>query len=339
MHTINNTSKKISFGIIGCSKIARKAVLSAINSSQFAEIGRIGSRDLSKAKEFCEYFHCDNYGTYDEVLEDENIDIVYISLPNSLHEKWTIKAAKKRKHVWCEKPSTTSFISAKKMVEACKKNNVRLFEGLMFRYHPQQKLVKKIVDKGILGDLLKFFGNYSFPYQSKDSNIMNNKLGGGSLNDSASYPIYASRMLFQEEPISVLCNLNIDPISSVDVNVDILLNYPEGKTAHISSMFGSYYQCRYDLLGSNGRVVLNRAYVVPKNMQTNLFLDTEDKIKKIKIPPHDHFKLMVDDFCNEISKTRNKINHEKDLLCQARVLEAARISSREKRVVMISEIV
>ncbi len=335
---MNNPERRIRIGVIGCSRIAKKSVLSAIKESKNAEIGIIGSRNIEKSKVYCEEFGCTSWGSYEEVINDESIDLIYISLPNSMHEEWTIKAAEKGKHVWCEKPSTTSYKSAKKMVEACKDNNVRLFEGFMFRYHPQQKLVRDMIRNDVLGGLLKFQGIYSFPFPSKESNLMNKDLGGGALNDSASYPIYASRMIFCEEPNSIFCRLTMDPVHNVDVNVDILLNYSNDKVAYISSTFGSYYQCTYSILGSKARLVLNRAFVVPKNMQTSLLIDTNDEIEEITIKPHDHFLLMIDDFCKEIAKSENKKNHEGDLLSQARVLEGARISHREQRPVMISEI-
>jgi len=336
---MNESSNKIKIGIIGCSKIAKKSVLNAINDSQYAEIGAIGSRNIEKSIEFCNLFNCKLFGTYEDVINDKTIDLVYISLPNSLHEEWSIKAARKGKHVWVEKPSTISFESAKKMVSICNKNNVRLFEGFMFRYHPQQKIVKDLINNGTIGDLLKFHGVYSFPMPDKMSNLLRKDLGGGSLNDSASYPIYASRMLFGEEPISVFSNFSIDPISGVDKIVDVLLKYSNGKTATISTAFGSYYQCNYTVIGSKARLILNKAYVVPKTMKTIVSIDINDEIKDVNVEVADHFKLMIDDFCLEIMKKKKYENFENDLLSQARVLEAARISFKENRPVMLNEII
>ncbi len=334
---IGNISK-IKVGVIGCSKIARKSVINAINDSKYAEIGVIGSRDINKSIEFCNLFNCKSYGTYEDVINDDTIDLVYISLPNSLHEEWTVKAAEKRKHIWIEKPSTTSYESAKRMHKICKDNNVRLFEGFMFRYHPQQTIVKNFINEGKLGDLLKFHGVYSFPMPDKSSNLLRKDLGGGSLNDSASYPIYASRMLFEEEPISVFSNFFIDNESGVDKIVDIILSFSNGKTAIISTAFGSYYQCNYTLIGSKARLILNRAFVVPRNMNTKVMFDIDDKINSYEVESTDHFRIMIDDFCMEIKKKDNFNNYEDDLLLQARVMEAARLSFKENRRVMLNEI-
>ena len=114
------------FGIIGCSRIAKRSVIPAILKSEFAELQMIGSRSVDRAKEFSSEFNCKNYGTYEDVISDESVDAVYISTPIGTHEEWAIKAANAGKHVHCEKSSTTSFESAKKMIENSKQNKVRI---------------------------------------------------------------------------------------------------------------------------------------------------------------------------------------------------------------------
>jgi predicted dehydrogenase len=127
------------FGIIGCSRIAERSVIPAIIKSEFAELEIIGSRDSGKAKKFSNKFGCEKIGSYEDVIGDESVDVVYISTPIGTHEEWTIKALSAGKHVYCEKSSTTSYSSAQKMIESAKQNNVRIIEGFMFRFHPQHK--------------------------------------------------------------------------------------------------------------------------------------------------------------------------------------------------------
>src|SRR5574337_1417359 len=119
---------KIKFGIIGCSKIAAKSTIPAIKNSNFAELTMMGSSSFEKAKQFGEIFNCSKIGSYQEVLDNDEIDAVYISLPIGLHKEWALKAAKAGKQILCEKSSTTSYDSALQMVEICKKNNVRIME-------------------------------------------------------------------------------------------------------------------------------------------------------------------------------------------------------------------
>lgn len=331
-------SSKVRFGIIGCSSVAKRSMLPAMKDSEVAEIEIIGSRNNEKAIEYCKIFGCNSYGTYDDVLKDNNVDAVYISLPAGLHEEWTIKAAEAGKHVICEKPSTTSFESAKRMVTACKKNNVRLMEGFMFKYHPQHKKVMDLIKEDILGDLLNFYGCFAFPFPAEDNIRLKKELGGGVMNDSMPYPVYASRFIFEEEPISVFCKLKMDTKLGVDIKADALLAYSKGKIAFASSAFGSYYQSTYSILGSKAQLSMKRAYAIPRDIKAIIFLNAEDKVNEIVIEPADHFKLMLDDFYREITSKKKSKNFEEDLLAQAKVLEAARLSNKESKIVKISEI-
>ena len=129
----------LKFGIIGCSRIAKKSVIPAILKSEFAELEIIGSRSTDKAKEFAKEFNCEKFGTYEDIISDDSIDAVYISTPISTHAEWSNKATAAGKHVYVEKSSAACLSQARKMVESAKENNVRLMEGFMFRFHPQHQ--------------------------------------------------------------------------------------------------------------------------------------------------------------------------------------------------------
>ena len=208
----------------------------------------------------------------------------------------------------------------------------------MFRYHPQHAKVKELIANGILGELVRFEGCFSYAMPDRKSNAMNKELAGGSFNDQAPYSIYASRMLFNEEPESVLCNMAYDSESGVTVKTDMVLRYPKDKYAFASSSFGSYFQSTYSILGTKAHIRMSRAYAVPRETETKIFLDSDDAVKEIKIEPADQFRLMVNDFCQEISSGKTAKNYENDLLAQAKILEVARRSDAEKRIVPLSEI-
>lgn len=333
------SSQKVKFGVLGCSRVALKGMLPAIVDSGLAELTMIGSRDPEKAGVVAKQFGLEEWGTYEDVLRNKNIDAVYVSLPNALHEEWSVKSLRAGKHVICEKPAGISYAAAKRMVEAAKQNNVRLLEGFMFRYHPQHAKVREFIGNGTLGDLLKFEGCFAYALPERESASMSKILAGGSIHACMPYPIYTSRMIFGEEPESVICKTKIDLESGVDLKTDMMLSYSNNRSAFATSVFGSYYQSTYSVLGTKAHVRMGRAYAVPRDMQTKIFLDRDDKIEEIVIEPADHFRLMVDDFCNEVLKGNlSDKKYEEDLLNQARVLEAARLSDREKRIVKISEI-
>ncbi len=330
--------EKTKFGIIGCSSIANRSVIPAIKKSNFAELHMVGSRSAQKAKETATKFSCARFGTYEDVLNSD-VDAVYISLPISLHEEWTVKAANAGKHVLCEKTSTTSYTSAKIMVEVAKQNKVRLMEGFMFRFHPQHQVVKDIIFDGRMGELFLFSGNYGFPpVQHKDIRY-NGFLGGGILNETGCYPICASRIIFNDEPVSVTCDLIFDELLKIDIKGHASILFGNDKVATASFSFDSYYQANYRVWSRIGLIEANRAYAVPPDLTTKISLYTESNKEEFDIGPTDHFSLMVDAFCKEVTKRESAgFDFEQDLLNQARLMESLRVANKHKKQVFLSEL-
>lgn len=331
--------KKIRFGIIGCSRIAENSTIPAILNSQYAQLVNIGSRTHQKAEKFATKFNCKKYGTYQDILSDDDVDAVYISTPVGLHEEWTVKAAKAGKHVLCEKSSTTSYSSAKVMVETAKQNNVRLMEGFMFRFHPSHKKVLELIHNGVLGNIFSFYGMYGFQAVSKDDIRYQKNLGGGILNDAACYPICASRIIFGREPIGTTCNLQIDSDTTIDERALLTLKYGNDKFAQMAVGYGLFYQSMYRIWGSEGSLNLSRSYNIPQDMPASLTIHSSKENNEITIEPTNHFSLMMDGYSKEILGMESAgFDFEGDLLAQAKVMQAARMSNLENRFVELSEV-
>lgn len=328
----------LKFGIIGCSRIAKRSVIPAILKSEFAELEIIGSRSTDKAKEFAKEFNCEKFGTYEDIISDDSVDVVYISTPISTHAEWSKKATEAGKHVYVEKSSAACLSQARKMVESAKENNVRLMEGFMFRFHPQHQKVKELIKDGKIGEIKSFNGVFGFPAFPEGDIRYNNQIGGeqagggGFLLDSGCYPICASRMIFAEEPWAAFGRPNRtgDKITDVDVNGSAILFYENGKTATISYINGSYYQAKYEVWGTDGVISLDRAYSVPPDFTTKVTLqyNTENnwegrRTEIFEIQPKDHFLEMLDTFCMEITGTKKApFDFEQELLNQAKAMQA-----------------
>ncbi len=329
--------EKIRFGIIGCSNIAEISTIPAIKESKFAKLEFIGSRDKKKAKIFAEKFNCKKFGTYEDVIKSKNVDAVYISTPVALHEIWAIKAAKNKKNILCEKSISDSFQSSKRMINAAKKNKVRLMEGLMFRFHPSHKKILELNKK--MGNTFTFYGRYGFPAISKNNIRYSKKLGGGILNDAACYPIYASRMIFGKEPKKINCTFITDKKTGIDEKVTISLLFDKNQTAQFSCGYNLEYQNIYSIWNEKGSISLERAYNIPPKMKPIITVKKQMTTEKISVKPTNHFILMIDHFCKQLQSTNNLgINFEEDILKQAKILEAARISAKNKNTVEIKDI-
>ena len=323
--------KPLKFGIIGCSRIAKRSVIPAILKSEFSELEIIGSRSTDKAKEFASEFNCEKFGTYEDVILDDAVDVVYISTPINTHAEWSIKATAAGKHVYVEKSSTDDLKSAEQMVKSAKENNVRLIEGFMFRFHPQHQKVKELIKNGKIGEVKSFNGVFGFP-AFPEGDI---RYHSGFLKDSGCYPICASRIIFNEEPLGVFCKQEKISNSSVDLGGSVILFYENGKTATITYSNGSYYQAKYEVWGTDGVISLDRAYSVPPDFTTRVTLqyNTENnwegrQSEIFEIKPKDHFLEMIDTFCMEITGIKKApFDFEQELLNQARVMLAVSSSA------------
>ena len=326
----------LKYGLIGCSSFSQKSFFPVMSASKSLEVDFIGSRSIEKSKEWASKYGVPNYGNYEDVI-NSNVDVVYIPLPIALHEEWAIKALHAGKHVLCEKSSTISLQSAIDMVRAAKNNNKRIMEAFSFRFHPQHKIINEIVLKE-LGEIQNFYGIYGFPDPVDGDIKWQKKLGGGVLNDMTCYPICASRLIFGDTAESVISHFINDHRYEVDRSNEIMINFKNGKSAHISAGFNNYYQSKYILWGNQGRLTTKRAYAVPPLYQTSVFLDKNDQIVEQIIEVADQFSIMLDVFSKTVTgEIVEPFNFEKDLLDQAKLLEAIRISASDKRLVYLSE--
>jgi D-xylose 1-dehydrogenase (NADP+, D-xylono-1,5-lactone-forming) len=326
--------KKIKFGILGCSSIAEKSMIPAIKNSTNSQLEMLGSQSTNKAAKFGKKFSCKVYGNYEEVLENDEIDAVYISLPPSLHEKWIIKAAKFGKHIICEKPTALSTKSAEKIIKECKKNHVRVIENFAFRYHPQQEKVLELIKKKSIGKISSFYGNYSFNLNVSQNNFrLNKKLGGGVLNDVAGYLICANRLIFNEKPISVFCNLQYE--RGIDVSGNIHIQYKD-KNSICSFSYKNYFQSFYNIFGEKGVLKAEKSFNIRKDMKSVITIEKENKLKIINVKACDKFTKLTEIFCNEISNSNiKKNNFEKNIMDQANIMDAAKKSIFKKQIIKI----
>ena len=259
-------------------------------------------------------------------------------MPIGLHEEWSIKAAEKGIHIICEKSLTTSYQSTKKIVSTCKKNNIRIMEAFSFRFHPQHTKFKELALENS-NKIFNFYGSYGMPSFPKNDIRWNKELGGGVLNDVACYPICASRIVFDSEPISVFSTMTIDEDSQVDIKVDIMATFSDGRVAYLSGGFDHYYQSRYHIWTDQMKLELHRAYAVPPSRKTKIVMDIDDGLSEFSVDEIDQFGLMFNNFYEVISEDKTEIfNYEIDIIQQAKFMEAARISHSEDRAVSMSEI-
>jgi NDP-hexose-3-ketoreductase len=311
------------FGIIGCSNVARRRFLPALQKSSGAKLERIGSRDAAKGAEFAAAFPCAKVGSYEAVINDPEVDAVYLSLPAPMRVEWTRKAAECGKHVLCEKPAFANVAAARELVTLCAARKVRLMEGYMFRYHPQHALVKQLVQEGKIGDVRFFTGEFCVPMPPANDIRHKAELGGGVFRDAAGYPVAAAMMHIGSKPVSVLCQAHINPATGVDDAVSLVITFAGGELAQVNSAFGTQYRSQYSLLGREGRIEVGRAYAVNADHRATVTLEAGMKNETFTLDAVDQFQLMIEDFAQQVSGQGTRKDLEADLLRQETFMDAA----------------
>lgn len=336
---LKSNKKKIQFGIIGCSSIAERVTIPAILKAKNANVYMIGSRRTARAKKFAKKFSCEKYGKYDDVLNDDNIDAVYISLPIALQQKEVIRFAKKGKHVICEKSASTSFDSIKKMLQVCKENKVRLMEGFSFKYHPQHKQVIKIIKAKSFGNSSVFLSKFFIPVKRSDKDFrFNKRLGGGALNDLGCYIISASRLIFEDNPIFVNCRLYGTENKGIDMYGDIYLEFPKKRIAFGVFGYERNFQAMYEVRSSTSQVKVETSYNIRNDKKAQIMTYNKNKMKQFRLEPANQSQLMIENFCNVIINKKKSVNYEKDMFSQAQIMAAARLSNMKNKSIHINEI-
>ena len=326
------------FGIIGCSSVAKRRFLPALQKSASARLERIGSRSPANAAEYASAFSCSKAGSYEAVLDDPDVDAIYISIPVALHEFWLREAAKRKKHILCEKPVFSSLRTALETVRECREQGVRLMEGYMFRYHPQQRLVRKLVRENAIGRPRFFTGEYAVPRPAPNDIRFQPELGGGVFLDAAGYLPSAAALQIEAPPVSVLCKQVMDVTTGVDEAVAMMVEFADGQIGHYSAAYGLQYRSRYSLHGTLGRIEVERAFAINPNVEGSVVLETNDGVKRLTTEPADQFLLMIEDFAEQISgQVAGGESFEIVLVRQHTFMEAARRSIAEQRCVSLAE--
>ncbi|MEW4263258.1 Gfo/Idh/MocA family oxidoreductase [Priestia megaterium] len=288
----------VRWGVLSTAQIAQNELLPAYIKAMNAEATAIASSNI-KVKGISRKFRVPKmYDSYDKLLEDPDIDAVYIPLPNALHSHWVKKAAKKGKHVLCEKPAALTFKEAEEMIKICKENDVMFMEAFMYQFHPQHQRVREIIDSGEIGELKTMKASLSSYLENQDGNIrMNGELGGGSLYDMGCYCIHAIQTLLRSKPKKVFASMGKDHDGQVDIFVTGLMEFDNGMTAIFDAAMNRTVIDYYEIIGTKGSIQVPRAFAPQLfNGEALILIHTQNgKYREEKVFG-DQYKLQVEYF-------------------------------------------
>lgn len=285
----------VNWGVISCAGIADKQVIPGINSAKNAKLYALSSRSKDKLEEFKNKHNpVKGYLNYEDILNDPDIDAVYIPLPNSMHYEWAMKAMEKKKNVLCEKPLGCTADEVTKMKAAAEKNGVLLMEAFAYRHSPLTLKVKELVEKGTIGKPKLIESYFSFPMNNLNNVRLTKSLLGGSNYDIGCYNINIIRYIAGSEPVSIIATGDIGTESGVDETCCSIFEFKDGLKAISYNSFNCTERCEYKITGETG--IIEVPVTFNAKGEVDVIIKKDGKTELIKVDCPDNYMLEVEQF-------------------------------------------
>jgi len=279
------------WGLLSTARINRR-LIPAIRAAEGAEPVAVASRDGARAEAYARKWEIPRaWGSYDALLADPQVDVVYISLPNSLHAHWTIRAAQAGKHVLCEKPLALSVEEVDRIMAAAEAAGVVVAEAVMYLYHPLLQKAQRLVKAGAVGQVTMARGAFTFFLDRLHDVRWKPELGGGSLWDVGSYPVSFIRWMVGE-PEEVFGWQTLSA-GGVDASFVGLLRYENGILAHFGCGFRQQFHVEASVTGTEGTLILERPFLMTEESRLVLRREGEEE-RVLPNPGPDPYRCEVE---------------------------------------------
>lgn len=321
--------KKVRWGIVSTARIATKAVIPAMQAGTFSEVVAIASRRAGGAQEVADRFGIPiAFDSYQALLASDEIDAVYIPLPNHLHVPVAIEALQAGKHVLVEKPLALSAEEGQALVDAAAGYpHLKVMEAFMYRYHAQWQEAVRLVRDGAIGQLRTIQSFFS--YANLDPNNVRNTAayGGGGLMDIGCYSLSLSRLLFDAEPQRVFGVMEQNPDFGVDCLTSGILDFGSGTSTFTCSTQIAPFQ-RVNIFGTTGHIEINVPFNPATDMPCDIRLSDTDGTRAISVDNSNQYTLQGDLMSEAILNDTDVPTPLADGVANMRVLEGIIRSSR-----------
>jgi predicted dehydrogenase len=326
---------KLKWGVLGAAKIALEKVIPAMAGSKNYEVYGISSRTKVKAEHAAKKLNIPKaYGSYEELINDPEINVVYNPLPNHMHVEYTLKCIEAGKHVLCEKPIALKAAEVEKLIAARDKHKVKVGEAFMVKTHPQWVKTKELVQKGNLGKIKLVQGTFSY-FNTNPDNIRNiDAYGGGAIWDIGCYPVTTSRFVLGEEPKKIVAMIEFDKEFGTDVLSSFILHFPSAHAVFAVSTQIVPYQ-RMHFFGEEKELEIKIPFNAPKDRSCIIQINPgdiyEEKLENIRFEICDQYRIQADAFSKAVINNSEVPVPLEDALANTKVLEALFTSAKEGR--------
>ncbi len=266
--------KRARWGLLSTARINER-LIPCLKRSERNELMAVASRSQAVADRYAAAHGISKaYGSYEEMLADPAIDVVYISLPNGLHTEWSLRCAEAGKHVLCEKPLALSVAEVDQLLEVAGRCGVTIQEATMMRFHSQTSYLRDLIAQGAIGEVRMGRGLFTFTLERPGDIRLDPAMGGGSVWDLGSYCVSFARTVLQAEPVEAHA-VEVRGSTGIDLSFSGHLRFPKGTFFHFFSSFASFTQVDADLLGTAGYLHLDLPWVNRENQPATVRLVSE----------------------------------------------------------------
>ena len=317
-------------GLLSTAHINR-LVIPGAHASDKVELVAVASRDRSRAEEYARTWEIERaYGSYDELLDDGDVDAVYVSLPNTLHCEWSIRALEAGKHVICEKPLSRHVDDVSAAFDAAERAGLLLTEAFMYRHNPQTARLVEFVDSGAIGELRLVRSAFSYSLYDADNIRLRTDVEGGSLMDVGCYCVSGSRLL-GGEPEAVVGRALTGP-SGTDWVFAGMLSFPNGVTALFDCGTSLPERDELEAIGTEGSIFLDDPWHCRHPV---IEVRRDGGTERVELDPVDSYRLELENLSDAAAGEAPLLLGREDAVAQARALEALHESALTEEPVLV----
>ena len=308
---------KYKLGILGTADIAYRRFLPSLLKNNNIEYIGVASRNLDKTEKFVKEFGGKGYPSYEKLIEDNDIDIVYIPLPPALHYEWGKKALLANKNVFMEKPFCINYSQAKDLCNIAKLRGLVVYENYMFLRHKQLDVIKNYINK--IGKIRLIRIAFGFPNRGNNDFRYNKILGGGALLDCGGYTVKLANELLGNSIRLKYVNLNNENCE-VDIYGNAAFTNDDNLTAQVAFGMDNAYKCELEIWGEKGIIKAPRIFTAPFDYDVNIVVEFNGKLENVLVGKDDQFYNSIKYFEECLYDKKKLLNEIDNVLQQSKMI-------------------
>jgi len=337
-----DTERKIGFAIVGLGNFGAGQLLRSLPECKLARPVALVSGNPDKAKKLADQYGVSeksiyNYENFDSIKDNDDVNVVYVVLPNSMHAEYTIRAAKAGKHVLCEKPMANSVEECRQMIDACKAAGRKLMIGYRLRYEPFNQKAIQLCREKIYGDVKLINTEFGFPIGRNQWRLDKKLAGGGPMPDVGVYCINATRYLTGEEPVQVSATLHQptdDPrFKEVEESMAWWMRFPSGVLAHCATSYGVSLGARYIVTTPQAQIWVDPAFGYGGLAMS---VRNRGKLEQVELPQVNQFAAEMDHFAECILQDKVPLTPGEEGLADVKVMRKLYESAESGKVLDVA---